>query len=114
MADLVKHGAKTQTVRRRPKRVPVAGDTISCRAWTGKPYRSKQRTLGDFVVKRVADVSMWRKDGEFLMAVDGVLLSSAETTTFAIADGFHNTEDMRREFERMGELPLFNGICIYW
>lgn len=44
-AAKVLSGEKCQTVRATPKRMPTPGDRISCRAWTGAPYRSKQRIL---------------------------------------------------------------------
>lgn len=40
-ALLVESGAKAQTVRPTPKRMPKPGDRISLRCWSGAPYRSK-------------------------------------------------------------------------
>jgi hypothetical protein len=113
MAPLVKSGAKEQTVRLRPKRMPFVGETISCRAWTGKPYRSKQERLGDFTIKRVASITIRLLPyGELVIIVDGEIIG--DILSFARADGFESPRDMRQEFERMGELPLKNGIVIYW
>ena len=46
---LIQSGKKKQTIRTFPKRtcdIPTDLDCISCRRWTGKPYRSKQEEIG--------------------------------------------------------------------
>lgn len=57
-AALVESGAKCQTVRPVPKRMPRPGDTLSLRCWVGAPYRSKQRVLREAVVERVLPISI--------------------------------------------------------
>ena len=49
-AELIRSGAKRQTIRPTPKVLPEAGDIIDCRQWSGLPYRSKQIRLGEFEV----------------------------------------------------------------
>ena len=110
----IKSGQKRQTVRLRPNRMPKVGDTISCRAWTGKPYRSKQERLGDFTIMRVADVSMRVFGVDFHVWVDNVRLEPDELLAFAKEDGFESIKDMQQAFEGMGELPLIDGIVIFW
>lgn len=53
--ELVASGAKRQTIRPTPKRMPKPGDWISLRCWTGRPYWSKQRVLRDAVIAVVSN-----------------------------------------------------------
>lgn len=110
-AELVEHGAKRQTVRPTPKRMPKAGDAISLRMWTGKPYRSPQRTLRDAIVERCAKVEI----GLGGVAVDNEMVDCEE---FAHADGFPNFFELRKWFILNHGLPhrdrSFVGIVIFW
>lgn len=118
-AALVEAGTKTQTVRLTPKRMPRAGDTISLRCWTGKPYRSKQRILRESTIISVAEI---------VIAHDGVLpikvspaarpeprqLSYWPTPArFARADGFADWLAMREWIVATHGLP-FVGVVIFW
>lgn len=105
-APLVENGSKNQTVRPMPTRMPVSLDRVSLREWTGKPYRSKQRILGEAVITRVANFEMTH----LTVTVGGKIVGSDE---FALADGFNSFEDMRLWFAETHGLP-FKGILIKW
>ncbi len=102
-APKVESCEKLQTVRPTPKRMPRPGDQISLRAWTGKPYRSKQRVLGEAVVKKVEafDLDAMR------------LWKECDREAFAHADGFCDWPEMLSWFIREHGYP-FTGIVIYW
>ena len=108
-ADLVESGKKLQTIRKRPRRMPEVGDMIICRAWTGTPYRSKQRDLCSAPITLVKDVQIDAAD----VVLDGEKLSDADLERFAQADGFSSSEDMLDWFSETHELP-FEGILISW
>lgn len=108
-ATLVKAGAKTQTIRKVPKRerdMPKVGDELCASEWTGAPYRSKQRVLMHGIITKVARVDIT----ETSIAVD----SYAEPEeAFAKADGFKDEFEMRDWFRETHGLP-FEGILICW
>lgn len=108
-AELVRTGAKRQTVRPVPKRMPKPGDALSLRCWTGRPYRSAQVVLRNAEVTAVSSVSI-RQCG---MEVAGVRLSDSEMRLFAQADGFACVEEMLTWFHETNGLP-FDGIVIQW
>ena len=105
-AALVESGLKLQTVRPVPKRMPKPGDTISLRAWTGAPYRSKQRVLREATIVGVDEVRIDRAT----IAVGGTLRL---LETFASQDGFASFAEMRDWFQATHGLP-FTGILITW
>lgn len=105
-ARLVESGEKCQTVRPIPKRMPKAGDKISLRMWTGKPYRSKQQVLRETVISEVKYVDIT----ENIIAVESVAVTSDE---FSRADGFRDFFEMREWFKNEHGLP-FEGIVIKW
>lgn len=106
---LVLSGEKRQTVRPTPKRIPKVGDRISLRAWTGKPYRSKQQLLREAVVTDVLPVKL----NVAAIMVDGCVLLDDEEWAFARADGFNNPQDMLEWFNCRHGLP-FKGVLIRW
>jgi uncharacterized protein YqfB (UPF0267 family) len=108
-AALVEAGTKTQTVRPTPARMPKAGDKLSLRMWTGKPYRSKQRELRAATVLYVAKIKL----DCFDMWFDGVRASEAKQEAFALADGFSTAHEMLDWFENEHGLP-FEGVVILW
>ncbi len=117
-AALVESGAKTQTVRPTPKRMPRAGDTISLREWEGKPYRSKQRVLREAVITRVAALYLHYSEIDGMcwweIEIGNRRLDSLEAIDFAAADGFSGgVQEMARWFQETHGLP-FKGIVIYW
>jgi hypothetical protein len=110
-AALVEAGTKTQTVRPTPKRMPKPGDIISLRTWTGKPYRSKQRTLRESVITRVA---LMRIDAKrYIWTQVNPLKWQTEDSTFARLDGFADEAEMCDWFAHEHGLP-FAGVLICW
>lgn len=105
-AARVAAGEKRQTVRPLPVRMPKAGDWVSLRTWTGRPYRSQQRVLREAVIRRVSRCIVRASS----VLVDGV---EQEPDRFAAADGFKCYSAMADWFEREYFLP-FSGIVIYW
>ena len=105
-AGLVESGAKLQTVRPTPKRIPKPGDLISLRCWTGKPYRSKQRVLREATITYVGFVRIERR----AFWRNGVFGCGHE---FALADGFKDYPSLSEWFEAEHGLP-FEGIVICW
>lgn len=110
-AALVESGRKCQTVRPTPKRMPKPGDTISLRAWSGAPYRSKQKILREAVIVSVRKV---RFAGYFF---DGgprdALGNEISLNAFAKSDGFGSWKDLVEWFMKNHGLP-FEGIVIHW
>lgn len=86
--------------------MPQAGDRISLRAWTGKPYRSKQRVLRESVITQVDRVEITET---------GIAVNSwAEPCDdFARADGFADFFALVDWFKTTHGLP-FEGIVIHW
>lgn len=113
-APLVKNRTKKQTVRPTPKRMPKVGDAISLREWTGKPYRSKQRILGESTIRIVGEVLIDEAPtmGCFIW-VDRIMLSLEAAIGFSKADGFSGLKDMAEWFKLEHGLP-FKGILICW
>ena len=114
-AELIRSGAKRQTIRPTPKRLPKAGDIIDCREWTGKPYRSPQLHIVDGYIFSVMCISI---------TAEGVVTETFESFTqmmkplgmrdeLAKADGFESFDEMRDWFQREHGLP-FGGILIKW
>ncbi len=112
-APLVEDGTKCQTVRPTPKRMPKAGDKISLRMWTGKPYRSKQRVLRESEISAVEKISLCDMGRELLVYVNGHELHPEEINAFAIADGFKGGIEMFNWFDATHGLP-FDGVVIKW
>jgi hypothetical protein len=112
-APLVESGAKCQTVRPTPKRRPQAGDRISLRMWTGKPYRSKQRLLQEAEIVSVNNISFCDTGRELLVIVNGHELHPEQINEFAKADGFKDGIAMFNWFEATHGLP-FEGVLIKW
>lgn|SRR6185295_7714726 len=102
-APLVEAGTKCQTVRPTPKRMPKAGDKISLRMWTGKPYRSQQRVLRESVITAVEpfDLDAMR------------LWKESDRDAFARADGFGDWPEMLQWFIKTHGYP-FVGVTIKW
>lgn len=110
--DLVETGAKVQTCRPIPKRMPKVGDSISLRQWTGNPYRSKQRVIREATVTRTCRVEICPRAE--IITLDGQKLGYDETINFAKADGFADHWDMFKWFTEEHGPDKFDGIVIYW
>lgn len=106
-AELVESGMMLQTVLPTPKRIPVLGEIISLRTWTGRPNRSKQRVLRDAVVACVQFITITEKQIWF-----GICVSSNKNA-FAKASGFGDWKAMREWFRENHGMP-FEGIVIHW
>jgi hypothetical protein len=109
-AHQVETRVKRQTIRPIPARIPLPGDLISCRAWTGKPYRSPQRILLVSPIQYVVGVKI---------GVEGVWCADIRVENldaFAKADGFEGWVDMRSWFIQNHDLvgSYFRGILIRW
>jgi hypothetical protein len=112
-AALVEAGRKRQTVRPVPRRMPRAGDTISLRAWSGKPYRSPQRVLAVAMITQVRSCELRALGGPLQITLGGVVLDADRAEEFARADGFADLSEMHAWFLAQHGLP-FAGIVIYW
>ena len=112
-APKVLSGEKCQTIRPTPKRMPRTGHLISLRQWTGKPYRSKQRTLRESVISevepiRITEICIIIGTGDCSFP-----LNEQQAWELAKADGFNTLQDMLEWFNVMHGLP-FEGILIKW
>lgn len=110
-AELVSRGEKRQTVRPTPKRMPQVGDDISLRAWSGKPYRSKQRLLAEGLITQVVTITI--TETAVLLRPTQKLTVHVPREKFAADDGFSSWEAMRDWFKEAHGLP-FDGILISW
>jgi hypothetical protein len=114
-APAVARGTKPHTIRPRRKRRIRAGDTLDLRAWTRKPYRSKQRKLREVTCTRVArfELRRCRRTARVFFIVAGRSLYVDEMSLLAHRDGFVGLQEMIEWFERMHDLP-FVGQLIEW
>ena len=106
-APLVESGAKRQTIRPMPKRIPKEGDVESWRQWTGRPYHSPQRELAKI---RIVSVELILISYRFIEVNCRPLLPH-ESNVLAKRDGFAGVLPMLDWFEREHGLP-FTGILI--
>lgn len=122
-APLVESGQKRQTVRPVPKRLPRAGQEISLRQWTGKPYRSPQRELRRSMLDDIQPITI--HDDGITFTNEGAIYGTCKVTfrkmdssdrllnDFAKADGFSGWQEMRDWFARTHGLP-FTGVLLKW
>lgn len=103
-AEKVRDGDKCQTIRGRAR--CRAGDVLSLRRWTGKPYRSKQEILRTARCSCVLPVVINEND---IFGPKGEM----DRNGMAWMDGFDDWESMREWFREMHGLP-FNGEVIAW
>ncbi|MDH3770323.1 MAG: hypothetical protein OET79_04955, partial [Nitrospirota bacterium] len=103
-----------------------AGDVLVAFRWTGRPYRSKQEVIGEFVIDSVAPVTIG-PDSVRLAPADfnppEVITAPEELEKFAVADGFEKWADFAAYFNltRQGEPGVtretghnFRGLLIKW
>lgn len=116
-AELVTTGLKRQTIRAPRDRRPTVGDLIDCRAWTGAPYRSKQRHLCRGRITKVADCLIFRNgvalESALVEDYGFELLDSIRLHGFAQADGFKDIASMNAWFSETHGLP-FGGMLVRW
>jgi hypothetical protein len=112
---LVTSGAKRQTIRPFPQRIPRKGEMESWREWTGLPYRSKQREIVRVELTLVREILIILEDGRFEMAfVDKDIrrpLLIEECVEIAKLDGFSSLMEMLRWFRVHYTFP-FRGVLI--
>lgn len=116
-ALLVESGVKLQTIRPLRKRCPIFGDVIDAREWTGRPYRSKQRKLGDRLALGTEGIVIHADGIEFSPGTLRYAFWHEQradlVNTFARADGFKDWAAMRAWFSATHALP-FEGVLIKW
>lgn len=111
-APLVQSGAKLCTIRPPRKRPIHKGDLLDLRAWTGKPYRSKQRKLRMAVCLKVSSIEMDSIGGlVHLLRQSGNYCEKAEA--FARREGFQDRREMIAWFKSTHGFP-FTGQLIEW
>ena len=115
-AGLVKSGAKRQTIRPTPKRMPKVGDRESWRQWSGLPYRSPQIELAQVEIVSVERIRMEETGHEFLLSLldrplRGALLPIDHWNDFAVEDGFKSMLEMLNWFSDTHGFP-FEGLII--
>lgn len=114
-ATLVESGKKLQTVRAKPRRMPKVGDILDAREWTGRPYASKQRKLGDRAITKIEPIEIrYTKELGFFVQVGDCELGYYEAHAFARADGFSDFGDMITWLGNTHTHFPFCGIVIYW
>lgn len=87
--NMILSGEKTRTIRPDSgKKSPAVGDVLVCKVWTDKPYRSKQKELGRFVICDVKRLVISYKGIEGITDLD----------SFARDDGFLSWREMRAFF----------------
>ena len=109
-APLVESGAKRQTVRKTPVRIPHAGDMLSLREWTGKPYRSKHRELLRAPCRMCVGIEL---DIDRVSIIGMPMLTPEMREEFARKDGFEDWNDLLFWFALNHGFP-FDGILIRW
>ena len=105
---------KHQTIRARTPIQPE--EVVSLRAWSGLPYRSKQREIIPPVVcESIRPITIgfeiWENRVE--IAVGGQALTHEEVCSFVRADGFRCVSDFLEHWHRQRVLD-FEGVLIEW
>lgn len=103
-------GTKRQTIRFPRKRAIEPGYRLSLRQWSGRPYESPQRIIGDAVCSAVVPVRIdW--DGQLVIELHGRRLPYHQLEAFARRDGFASAFDMAKYW---GEGMPFEGVAYQW
>lgn len=113
--SLVARGLKRQTFRVR-KTYPQPGDILSLRAWSGRPYASKQLIL---LPAEKCRILLPCTIAPGAIVLDGCSLGSVEAERFARADGFADLAGLfafMAAEHRLGtpKVPALHGGVIYW
>src|SRR5260221_1076262 len=113
-APLVQSGAKRQTIRPIPKRMPRVGGRESWRQWIGKPYRSKTLELAQVEIVYVGTIKI-EMGGDKEMITFAITTEKSFNLTspdaFVRADGFSGIDELLQWFDKTHGLP-FSGILI--
>jgi hypothetical protein len=107
---LVEGGQKHQTVRGIRKRAPRPGHIASLREWTGRPYASPQRIIGERWIREVQLITFTTSKW---IVIDGEPLDVGDEAGFADRDGFSDSKSMWDFFLKHRGLP-FTGHLISW
>jgi hypothetical protein len=111
-AQMVVDGSKLTTIRPWPKdgKIPVNGDMLDARMWSGKAYRSSQLKLGMY--KIISANAFEIRKSNFVMTHD-IILSDETLAYIAKCDGFNSWDRMFTWFIQNYKLPFF-GVRIKW
>ena len=108
---LVEGGKKHQTVRGIRKRAPRPGHIASLREWTGRPYASPQRLIGERWIRDVVNIHFFPTRW---IVIDGEPQDLAGEEQFAILDGFDDRDSMWAFFSRHRGLPFVGHLISWW
>jgi hypothetical protein len=86
------------------------GDMASLRAWSGKPYGSKQITIASDVKLTVKEIDIYN---DWNTWIDGELISRATFETLAKNDGL-DVDDMLSWFGKIKPHKIFSGQLLIW
>ena len=110
-------GTKLHTIRPHRVREIRAGDVLDLRAWTGLPYRSKQRKIREVLCVGVAQIEVdARRQRIFLFNPSHYYPQGGyviDEIAFAQRDGFTYTADLFAWFLKHHG-PVFTGQLIEW
>lgn len=106
-------GTKGCTIRAPRKRKIRAGDELSLRRWTGRPYMAPQEVLFDSRCTGISEARFEHDEGLSKLFIDGRQLGLEEWDALAITDGFDSYGAMFAWFRDVHGLP-FTGTLIRW
>lgn len=105
---LLESGAKRQTIRPTPKRMPKVGDLESWRTWLGRPYWSGQEEHAQVVLEKVMPIAI---SATGKMVLNGRVAGPVTRMYVARNDGFESYEVMLTHFRKHRSLPI-KGVLI--
>ncbi len=110
--DAIRAGTKRTTIRSNPVQF-LPGDTLVLKAWIGRPYRSKQETVGTYLIDMVTDVYV-HAGGIGRNTPGGLIEFTADQLTTVLKDdGFQDWPAMRDYFNRNQALPFFGQLVCF-
>jgi hypothetical protein len=117
-APLVKACTKLRTIRGLRKRPIKAGDRLSLRMWSARPYNSPQIILRESVCIRVTPVEIDHHrvitgSDSLHIVTDDNDFGRSNLNQFAVLDGFASWFEMVSYFDGKRGLP-FSGVLIEW
>lgn len=115
----IRNGVKTSTIRLKAR--CKGGDELSLRAWTGKPYRSKQAELMRAECVRVTPITLMFDEAPLYVLMRNAkhseihnVLQPDELQALAAHEGFTSAEDMRQWFATTYPEGKITGEIITW